>query len=122
MIVRLLRATRNWKRSQSGTCGSTSSVRKSAIASSSSPAVGRSCIAPPTPSVDQAQDLVLGLGRAPADRGQLLAAHLAVEVGLRLHDGDHAPAQVAEDLPEAPVLPRDGEALRLVARREILQR
>src|SRR5215218_5131665 len=77
--------------------------RNSRMASSSSTAVGRSCITPPSrvAAVDELEEIPLHLRDPPSQRRQLHRADRALEVREGLDLADHTPLQRAHRLPEA---------------------
>src|SRR5690606_15980655 len=106
-------ATRAWKRAGPSRAGTAVSSRKRSTAASSSMAVGRSFM----PRLaewemsfrggrsrlfsQEAEQLVLRLHRAPAERRQLHRADAAVEVHARLHHEHERELEAPERLPEA---------------------
>src|SRR5262245_14194350 len=106
-----LAATSAWKRRRPLEAGTTSASRKARTAASSSVAFGRSCMSAAL--LHQLEQLPLHLRRAAAQARQLDVRHPAQE-RLRLHDADHAPLQVAVDLPPAHGRPVDPRAARLL--------
>src|SRR5580692_9995991 len=51
--------------------------------------------------LNEIQQLQFSFCRPPSDAGQFDTLHESVDMSTRLTDGDYAPAQIAEDLPEA---------------------
>src|SRR5215217_2418810 len=102
-IPSALIATRLWNCTRPSTAGITSCSRNSRMASSSSTAVGRSCITPPSrvAAVDELKEIPLHLRDPPSQRRQLHRADRALEVREGLDLADHTPLQRAHRLPEA---------------------
>src|SRR5208283_4323357 len=59
---------------------------------------------------DQIQQFELRFGGPPADTSQFDAFYKSVDMGASLTDGDYAPAEIAEDLPESRRFGIDGGA------------
>src|SRR5690606_21540728 len=128
-------ATRAWKRAGPSRAGTAVSSRKRSTAASSSMAVGRSFMpllagwgmplvrAGSRLFSQEAQQLVLRLHGAPAQRRQLHRAHAPVEVHARLHHEHERELEAPERLPEAQRLAVDlGAALALVGLDHLLAR
>ena len=99
-----LASTRIWKRRSRGTHSRTSANSFAAIASSSSGAVGRSCIRARPPAPEDLKQVPLGLADPAPERGELRGRAGAGQVVVGLASADHRPLDVSHRLPPAQPL------------------